>query len=395
MPGKSKLTADAAEQAVLRDLSKSEHRGEADRARAILLTLEGRRAEEIAAVLGVHISTVRNWRGYFAHGGVAGLRRRPRPGQQAKIGPHAGAIAAAILNEDTRHDGGWTLPRLCAEIARRGGPAISPRWLSHQLRQRGLPGGGRATPSKGARTQRRSRPAVEHLADLKTQAAAGAIDLVFLDESEALTHPYLARCWARRGTELRIQAPGQAKKRAMLGAFDPLHRRLLVHTSATKRSTDFVALLDQLGAAYGTAERARPLVAVLDNGPIHPSKLTTKALAQRPWLTLEWLPKYAPELNDIERCWRDLKQHQLANRTFADADALARAIPDAVARLNHERQPQFIAHSQAGCLGADARSSIALELHLACGAAADGSGNDQRGGRSQAHGHRPLRGGAD
>ena len=67
MPGKSKLTADAAERAVLRDLSKSEHRGEADRARAILLTLEGRKAEEIAAILGVHISTVRNWRGYFAH----------------------------------------------------------------------------------------------------------------------------------------------------------------------------------------------------------------------------------------------------------------------------------------------------------------------------------------
>jgi transposase len=173
---------------------------------------------------------------------------------------------------------------------------------------------------------------------LKTQAAAGAIDLVFLDESEALTHPYLARCWARRGSDLRIQAPGQAKKRAMLGAFDPVHRRLLVHTSATKRSTDFVALLDQLGATYGTAERARPLVAVLDNGPIHTSKLTTKALAARTWLTLEWLPKYAPELNDIERCWRDLKQHQLANRTFADVDALARAIPEAVARLNHERQ---------------------------------------------------------
>src|SRR5690348_17440155 len=84
---------------------------------------------------------------------MAGLRRRQRPGQQAKIGPYAAAIAAAILTEDTRHDGGWTLGRLCAEIARRGGPAISPRWLWHQLRQRGLPGGGRATPSKGGRTQ--------------------------------------------------------------------------------------------------------------------------------------------------------------------------------------------------------------------------------------------------
>src|SRR5215212_4408371 len=153
MAGKSTLTADAAEQAALRALSKSEQRDEADRARAILLTLEGRTAEEITAVLGVHVSTVRNWRGYFAHGGVAGLRRRQRPGQQAKIGPHAGAIAAAILDEDTRHDGGWTLPRLCAEIAHRGGPAISPRWLSHQLRQRGLPGG-HATPSKGGRTKR-------------------------------------------------------------------------------------------------------------------------------------------------------------------------------------------------------------------------------------------------
>src|SRR5919106_4563239 len=163
MPGKSTLTADAAEQATLRALSKSEHRGEADRARAILLTLEGRRAEEIAATLGGHISTVRSWRGYFAHGGVMGLRRRQRPGQQAKIGPHAGAIAAAILNEDTRHAGGWTLPRLCPEIARRGGPAISARWLSHQLRQRGLPGGGRATPSRSARTQRRSRRAVSTL----------------------------------------------------------------------------------------------------------------------------------------------------------------------------------------------------------------------------------------
>jgi hypothetical protein len=41
MPGQSKLTADAVEQAALRGLSKSASRGEADRARAILLMLEG------------------------------------------------------------------------------------------------------------------------------------------------------------------------------------------------------------------------------------------------------------------------------------------------------------------------------------------------------------------
>jgi transposase len=167
----------------------------------------------------------------------------------------------------------------------------------------------------------------------------GAIDLLFLDESEARTHPYLAHCWARRGMELRIEAPGQAKRRAMMGAFDPIRAELFVRTSATKRSTDFVALLDELGAARGRNERLKPLVVVMDNGPIHTSKRTTEAMAERPWLTIEWLPKYAPQLNDIERCWRDLKRHHLANRTFADADDLDQTIHRAVDRLNQEGKP--------------------------------------------------------
>jgi hypothetical protein len=116
-------------------------------------------------------------------------------------------------------------------------------------------------------------------------------------------------------------------------------RRLLLYTSVGKRATDVVTLLDQLAAAYGTTERARPLVAVPDNGAIHCSKPTTRALAEHTWLTCQGLPKYAPELNAIERCWRDLKQHQLAKRTFVNPGALHRAIHDAVARLNHERQP--------------------------------------------------------
>src|ERR1700728_449779 len=36
------------------------------------------------------------------------------------------------------------------------------------------------------------------------------------------------------------------------------------------------------------------------------------------WLTVEWLPKYAPELNDIEIVWGDLKARHLAHRTFTD-----------------------------------------------------------------------------
>jgi transposase len=79
-------------------------------------------------------------------------------------------------------------------------------------------------------------------------------------------------------------------------------------------------------------------ILVEDNGPIHVSKLSLAALAARAhWLTVEWLPEYAPELHDIEVVWHDLKAHHLAHQTFTDAAALDQAIHGAVQDLNRER----------------------------------------------------------
>lgn len=175
---------------------------------------------------------------------------------------------------------------------------------------------------------------------LKAQAEAGDIVLLFGDEAEALTHPYLAHAWAKRGADLRVPAPGQAAKVAMLGVLDWTRRGLVVRTSRTKRSPDFIALLAEIDQRWGPrpGEAMRPVVLVLDNGPIHTSKATRTALAERAhWLTVEWLPKYAPELNDIEAVWRDLKRYHLAHQTFTGPEDLDRAIHDAVAALNAER----------------------------------------------------------
>lgn len=176
---------------------------------------------------------------------------------------------------------------------------------------------------------------------LKQQAAAGDAVLLFADESEALTHPYLAHAWAPRGADLRIAAPGQAEKVALLGVLESAGHELLVQTAPHKRSAEFVALLQAIdrrgGPAPGSTAPAKPVVLMLDNGPIHTSKRTTAALSSRPWLRIEWLPKYAPELNDLEGCWRNLKRHYLAHRTFRDADHLETSIHDAVDQFNLER----------------------------------------------------------
>ncbi len=183
----------------------------------------------------------------------------------------------------------------------------------------------------------------------KQQAEAGDIVLLYGDESEALTHPYLAylaRAWAKSGADLRVPAPGQAKKVAMLGSLDHVTRQLIVLTCPTKRSSDFIAHLEQLDRLFGPqpGRQAKPVVLVEDNGPIHTSKRSLAALAARAhWLTVEWLPKYAPELNEIEPVWRDLKAHHLAHQTFTDVAALDQAIHDAVIDLNHERTPDPLA----------------------------------------------------
>jgi hypothetical protein len=78
---------------------------------------------------------------------------------------------------------------------------------------------------------------------------------------------------------LRVPALGQAKKVAMLGPLDYVTRQLIVHTSPTKRSSDFIAHLEQLDRLFGPqpGRQAKPVVLVDDHGPIHTSKRSLAA----------------------------------------------------------------------------------------------------------------------
>ena len=174
----------------------------------------------------------------------------------------------------------------------------------------------------------------------KAQAEAGDVVLLFADESEPLTHPHLARAWAKRGADLRVPALAESQKIAMMGSLDYARRRLIVTTSRTKRSANFIAHLQTLDPLYGPklGAPAKPVVLVPDNGPIHVSKASRAALAERAhWLTVESFPKYAPELNDNEIVWGDLKARHLAHRPFTDLETLDTAPHDAVHALNAER----------------------------------------------------------
>ena len=130
----------------LKELACSVRRDEADRARAILLSLEGWTSEAIGDAFGVTADSVRHWRNWYAAGGVEALRAAVVPGPSGERGLRALSIATAILSEPVENRPNWTIARLRAEIERRGGPPISQSRLSILLREKGgCAGAGRAT----------------------------------------------------------------------------------------------------------------------------------------------------------------------------------------------------------------------------------------------------------
>lgn len=142
MAGRSPLSATTEQQAALRELARSEVRGEADRARAILLTLSGWTSERLSEVFGVTAASVRHWRQWFREGGVEALRSTLAPGPSGAKGERALAVASAVLSEPVQDRPNWTLPRLRAEIERQTGVSISKSRLSILLREKGGSAGG-------------------------------------------------------------------------------------------------------------------------------------------------------------------------------------------------------------------------------------------------------------
>ena len=146
MAGRSPVVASTEQRCELEALSRSRDRGEADRARAILLTLAGWTSLQIAEAFGVREDTVRLWRSAFMEGGVAALRKSVAPGPAPVKAACALAVAEEVLSGPVADRPNWTLPRLADEIEKRSGVRISRSRLSVVLRQRGLTAGaGRAT----------------------------------------------------------------------------------------------------------------------------------------------------------------------------------------------------------------------------------------------------------
>lgn len=142
MADRPRVVATAEQREELRALAGSVDREEADRARAILLSLEGWSSFKIAEAFSVKADSVRHWRWTFGCEGVAGLRARKAPGPEPVKARAALSVVEEVLSGPVADRPNWTLPRLQDEIEARTGERISKSRLSVVMRKKGAFAGG-------------------------------------------------------------------------------------------------------------------------------------------------------------------------------------------------------------------------------------------------------------
>ena len=134
MAGKSPITATDEQRAELMALAGSRDRGEADRTRAVLLTLSGWTSPTFAEAFGVREDTVRLWRSDFAKSGAEALEPSVAPGPPPVKSQHF----SFCLNTVTKEQISLPLAGCVGQGPRGGGlvkASVASRW-SHEWNSR-------------------------------------------------------------------------------------------------------------------------------------------------------------------------------------------------------------------------------------------------------------------
>ncbi|MEU8546283.1 IS630 family transposase [Streptomyces roseoverticillatus] len=110
------------------------------RAQAVLHATRGHSNARIARETGLHLDTVRRWRGRFAHGGLPALADCRRSGRPARFSPvqvaEAKVLACQLPAETGVPLSRWSCPELAAELTARGiTETVSASTVRRRLRE--------------------------------------------------------------------------------------------------------------------------------------------------------------------------------------------------------------------------------------------------------------------
>lgn len=137
------------------------------------------------------------------------------------------------------------------------------------------------------------------------------VDVWFQDEARFGQQNTTTRLWAKRGSRPRAVKQQQFEYAYLFGSVCPARGIGEAMVVPLVNKDIMVEHLKQISAV---TENGRHAVVIMDGAGWHSNDIAE----QFSNLSIIKLPPYSPELNPIEQVWSWLRQHYLANQSFAD-----------------------------------------------------------------------------
>jgi len=151
----------------------------------------------------------------------------------------------------------------------------------------------------------------------------------------------------KRGTQRKIQTPGQQKRWHIFGAYNWRTDELIYLNAKHKNTNSFCEFIEML---MNSVSGERPVVIVLDNASYHHSRDSKAMLAYfEDRSMVYWLPPYCSTLNPIERYWRHLKEWACSNCLFKVIDDVIQSIESVLTIQNDLDDPNRFVYSKTFC----------------------------------------------
>lgn len=150
----------------------------------------------------------------------------------------------------------------------------------------------------------------------------------FSDESAFSDKPTVRKTWAPKGKTPILKIPGGWITRSVISLItcSPTGARPRLYFETLRCAVNVTIFLEFLRSVKGHMG-GRKLILIIDNLRVHKARAVNDyRRKQRHWLTVEYLPPYAPELNPTEYVWSSRKRRVFGNAVIASPRSLDRRI---------------------------------------------------------------------
>jgi transposase len=292
-----------------------------ERIHFVLLSAQGCSPPEIGGLMGYDAASVRSWLKAYHDGGVAALKDAPRSGRP-RAAAHLDDVVEAQVGQPPPVFGYlpaiWTVAMLVTRLTQFG-VRVSVSTVQRALKR--LRFSWHRPALAPARRRDPQREAKEAHLQAVWQDPTG--HLIAVDECDLHLLSPVRAMWQRIRTQVHLPTPGKNAKRPIFGGLDVRTGQWFSRLTDHKRTTDFIAFLADLLAAYPVGM----IYVILDNSSIHSSKALLEWVVAHARIDLVYLPTYCGHrYNPVEKVWWRFKGFIAANRcvrSLAELDEVA------------------------------------------------------------------------